>query len=150
MATFCLIAQATQEAPKGGPQGPWLMIGYIVIIMVIFWMIMFRPRAKEQKQREQMLGQMKKHDKVMTIGGIIGTVMEVRENEVIVKVDDNTNARMKFAPQCDSANHDRDRRRKERLGSEESTPAHAYSEKSYKRFVDIFLNTKLSFISFIN
>ena len=43
------------------------------------------------------LASIKKYDKVMTIGGIIGTVMEIREDEVILKVDDNTNTRMKFS-----------------------------------------------------
>lgn len=97
-----LVAQATQavsEPAEDAAQnrgGMWQMLGYMAILFFIFWFIVFRPRKQEQKQREKLLGQIKKHDKVMTIGGVIGTVMEVRDDEVILKVDDNSNTRMKF------------------------------------------------------
>lgn len=94
---LAVVAQEAGEAPKEpGSQLP-VLIGYIAIVFFIFWLVLFRPRKQEQKHREQMLSALKKHDKVMTIGGIIGTVMEVREDEVILKVDDNTNTRMKFS-----------------------------------------------------
>ena len=99
-----LLAQTTQAVNGNGPEpkavppaSPWLMVGWIVIIVFVFWMLLFRPRKQEQKQHEEMLRKLKKHDKVMTIGGVIGTVMEVRDDEVIVKVDDNSNTRMRFA-----------------------------------------------------
>jgi preprotein translocase subunit YajC len=69
----------------------------IVIFFGIFYFIALRPRQKEQKKREQLLKSIKKYDKVMTIGGIIGSVMEIRDDEVILKVDDNTNTRIKFS-----------------------------------------------------
>jgi len=68
----------------------------IALIVLVFYFVFMRPKQKEQKQREAMLRNLQKHDRVMTIGGIIGTVMEVREDEVIVKVDDNNNTRVKF------------------------------------------------------
>jgi preprotein translocase subunit YajC len=99
-----LLAQATKPGtvtgtPTGapGPEGnPTTMIIWFVLIGVIFWFLLLRPKQKEQKQRAQMLSGIKKYDKVMTIGGVIGTVMEVRDEEIIVKVDDSTNTRIKF------------------------------------------------------
>ncbi len=91
-----ILAQATRPATGVGQPSMMSMLMPIFIIFLVFYFIAIRPRQKEQKQREDMLKQIKKYDKVMTIGGIIGTVMEVRENEVIVKVDDNSNTRMKF------------------------------------------------------
>ena len=44
-----------------------------------------------------MLAALKKGDKVTSIGGIVGTIMDVREDEVVVKVDENNNVRMRFA-----------------------------------------------------
>jgi len=72
------------------------MIVWLALIFVVFWFLLLRPKQREQKQREKMLGCIKKYDKVLTLGGIIGTVMEIREDEVILKVDDSTNTRMKF------------------------------------------------------
>ncbi len=99
-----LLAQTTQRAaPTGTPAGdagqqsnPMMLIIWLAMFGVIFWFLLLRPKQKEQKQRAQMLNAIKKYDKVMTIGGVIGTVMEVREEEIIVKVDDSTNTRIKF------------------------------------------------------
>jgi preprotein translocase subunit YajC len=73
------------------------MLIWLGLMAIIFWFLLFRPKQKEQKQRNQMLSSLKKYDKVMTIGGVIGTVMEVREDEVVLKVDESTNARIKFS-----------------------------------------------------
>ena len=78
------------------PQGPGYMFIWILFAIVIFWFILFRPKQKERREKQQLLSSIKKYDKVLTIGGIIGTVMEVRDDEVIIKVDDNSNTRMKF------------------------------------------------------
>ncbi len=91
-----LLSQtATRPAQQQAPM--FQLFAPLIIVFLIFYFIAIRPRQKEQKEREQMLRNLKKYDKVMTIGGIIGTIMEIRDTEVILKVDDNTNTRMKFA-----------------------------------------------------
>lgn len=99
MLLMNLLAQATQ--PTTQPQGPggggmMEMLLMFAAIGAVFYFIMLRPKQKEQKQRQDMLNNVQKYDKVMTIGGVVGTVMEVRDDEVIVKVDESTNTRMKF------------------------------------------------------
>jgi len=69
-----------------------IMIGAIILLYV--WM--GRSRRKKEAQRKEMLSNLKKGDKVTSIGGIIGTVIEVKEDEVTVKVDETNNVRMKF------------------------------------------------------
>jgi len=91
-----ILAQTTQPVTEPQPGGGMQLLLMFAIFFAIFYFIAMRPRQKEQKKREQMLSAVKKYDKVMTIGGIVGTVMEVREDEVIVKVDDNNNTRIKF------------------------------------------------------
>ncbi len=61
-----------------------------VLIILIFYFLMIRPQKKRDKEAKAMLDAMKKGDKVVSIGGIHGTVVAVRESSVIVKVDDNT------------------------------------------------------------
>lgn len=90
-----LLAQAptTGAAP---PQGnPTFLIGMILFIGVFIFITM-RSQKREKKKTSDMLGGLKKNDRVLTIGGIIGTVVNVRENEVVVKIDESTNTRMTF------------------------------------------------------
>jgi preprotein translocase subunit YajC len=88
--------------PAGGPKtgqpsffdNPMLLLIGAMLLMFIF---MGRGKRKKEAQRKAMLEAIKKGDKVTTIGGIIGTVLEVRDNEVSVKIDESSNARMRFA-----------------------------------------------------
>jgi len=94
-----LVGQATQpmrEAPRQPGGNPLSMFMPLILIFVVFYFILIRPRQKEQRRREQMLKELKKYDRVMTIGGIIGTVVEVREDEVTLKVDESSNTRLRL------------------------------------------------------
>ena len=63
-------------------------------IILIFYFLIIRPQKKREKETKDMLNALKKGDKVVSIGGIHGTVISVKENTVVVKVDDN--ARIEF------------------------------------------------------
>ena len=65
--------------------------------LALLWFWSSRTRKKQESKRREMLASLKKGDKVTSIGGIIGTVIEVKEDEVTVKVDETNNVRMKFA-----------------------------------------------------
>ena len=67
-----------------------MMIIPIGIIIVVFYFLIIRPQNKKNKQLQSMLGNLKKGDKIVTIGGIHGTVTSVKEQSVIVKVDSDT------------------------------------------------------------
>ena len=79
----------------GGQQTYMLLI--IVGGFFLLYMWMGRGRKKRQQKRRDMIESLKKGDKITTIGGIVGTVVEVRDDELMVKVDENNNVRMKFA-----------------------------------------------------
>ncbi len=61
-----------------------------VAMGLIMYFLIYRPNQKKQKTREQMLSAIKKNDKVMTVGGIIGTVAAIKKDIVSVKIDDKT------------------------------------------------------------
>jgi preprotein translocase subunit YajC len=89
------IALLVQDAAKDAatPGFPWpLLLGFAAI----FYFMMIRPQMKEQKRRREMLGGLKKNDKVMTSGGMIGTIVAIDDNEVTLKVDDSNNVRIRF------------------------------------------------------
>lgn len=62
----------------------------MILIFVIFYMLVFRPQKKEQKEKQKMRDALKKNEQVVTTGGIHGTVVLVKEKTVILRVDDNT------------------------------------------------------------
>ena len=79
----------------GGGAGPFnpIWIG-LIIMLVVFYAVVLSGNRKEKKKRQQMLSAVKKNDRVMTIGGIIGSVVSVGDNEVVVKVDESANVKM--------------------------------------------------------
>ncbi len=64
------------------------------LIILIFYFLIIRPQKKKDKEAKAMIDSMKKGDRVVTIGGIHGTVVTVKETTVVIKVDDN--ARIEF------------------------------------------------------
>jgi preprotein translocase subunit YajC len=90
---------AGDEKGKQGPFGGgnnyliFVMLGFLVLMMV--WSS--RSRKKKEAKHLEMLSSLKKGDKVTSIGGIIGTIIETRDDEVLVKVDETNNVRMRFA-----------------------------------------------------
>ncbi|MCF6334900.1 MAG: preprotein translocase subunit YajC [Spirochaetales bacterium] len=59
------------------------------LVILIFYFLIIRPQNKKQKETKRMLSALKKGDKVVSIGGIHGTVVAVKEQTTVVKVDDN-------------------------------------------------------------
>lgn len=86
------------DGANPGQQGPslWPLLVPFAIIFLMYHFMISRPQRKQQSERDAMLKQLKKNDPVVTIGGILGTVVNLSEDgsEVTVKVDDNT--RLKF------------------------------------------------------
>ncbi|MDR2601564.1 MAG: preprotein translocase subunit YajC [Spirochaetaceae bacterium] len=60
-----------------------------VLIIAIFYFLIIRPQNKKQKETQKMLEALKKGDKVVTIGGVYGTIQNVKEKTVVIKVDDD-------------------------------------------------------------
>lgn len=63
----------------------------IIIMFAIFYFLLIRPQQKRNKQRNAMLAALKKGDKVITIGGVHGTIHEIEENTVVVRIAHNVN-----------------------------------------------------------
>ncbi|NBB95529.1 MAG: preprotein translocase subunit YajC [Planctomycetes bacterium] len=87
--------QAQDKSPSGGPfSNMWFMVIMIGGFILLYW-VMGSSRRKQAAKRREMLANLAKGDKIITIGGVVGTAVEVRDDEITVKVDDGT--RMKFA-----------------------------------------------------
>ena len=84
------ILQADQPA-QGGGLSMWIMLALIFVVM---WFFMIRPQRKQQKELQAFRDGLKKGDKVVTIGGIYGTVSDIKDNSVLIEVDNNVKIRV--------------------------------------------------------
>ena len=66
----------------------------IIAMFAIMWLFMIRPQRKQQKELEKFRNELKKGDKVVTAGGIYGTVAEIQERSVLIKVDGEVKLRV--------------------------------------------------------
>ncbi len=71
------------------PSGPLAMLFPIAVMFLIFYILVFRPQAKARKDHEQMVRNLKKHDQVVTTGGLFGTVVNVKPESITLRIDEN-------------------------------------------------------------
>lgn len=81
-------ASATNQA------NPLAALIPFIPILIIFYFLLIRPQQKKQKEFQKMLGQLKKNDKVVTVGGIHGVILGVKEHAITVKIADNVKVEM--------------------------------------------------------
>jgi preprotein translocase subunit YajC len=83
-------------APQGQGQGGGMFSTLIMfgLIIVIFYFMILRPQQKRQKERDKMLNDVQKGDKVITAGGIHGTVMGLEDKTILVQISDNVKVKV--------------------------------------------------------
>ena len=100
MSTWLLYAQADGPgaAPGGGLFDLMGPLPLIVIIGLLFYFVLLQPERKRRRKHEEMLAKLKKNDRILTLGGIYGTVVNVNKDtgDVTIKVDEATNARLRI------------------------------------------------------
>ncbi|MBP5643476.1 MAG: preprotein translocase subunit YajC [Bacteroidales bacterium] len=78
------------QAPAQGQQGGgWSGLLMILVIFVVFWLFFIRPQNKRQKEEQKFREALQKGDDVVTVGGIHGKVVEVKETTILISVDAN-------------------------------------------------------------
>ena len=90
------FAQETQAA-AGAAQtqaSPLMSLMPIALIFVIFYFLLIRPQKKQQQQHAKMVSELKKNDEVVTSGGMYGTIVNIQDDIVTLRVDDNTRVKM--------------------------------------------------------
>lgn len=85
------LAYAMGPLPSGGsgPTSIAIQLVPMVLIFAIFFFLLIRPQQRERKRREEMLGNLKKGDRVITSGGLIGTVVGLNDQRVTLKIADS-------------------------------------------------------------
>ena len=88
--TFGMGGFGGQGGPGSQQSSPVMMIGWLVIMVGIFYFMMIRPQQRKEKERRALIAGVKSGDRVVFGGGLIGTVANVKETVLVVKVADNT------------------------------------------------------------
>ncbi len=87
-----LVFLQAQTAQQGGSMGSFLIM--MVLIFVVMYFLMIRPQQKKQKELVKFRDSLQKGDKVVTVGGLYGTVVEIKERIVLLEVDNNVKIRV--------------------------------------------------------
>lgn len=88
-----IIAMAPPQGGQGGGEIYSTLIMFGLIIAIFYFMII-RPQQKRQKERESLLGQIKKGDKIITAGGIHGDVIGVDEKTLLIEIADKVKVKI--------------------------------------------------------
>jgi preprotein translocase subunit YajC len=112
------IVAAEEGKPQG--MGPLGMLFPVFIMIFIFYFLLIRPQKKLQRDRQTMIDALQKHDQVLTRGGILGTIADIRPDreEVVVEIAKNTRIRVRrqaieavIPREAEAAKGDRERNR---------------------------------------
>lgn len=93
-----MLAQepAAPQRPAGSETGGMFLFAAMLALLVFMLLTSRSQRKREERERQNMYGRLTKNDRVLTIGGVIGTIVSVKDNEVVLKVDETTNTKMTF------------------------------------------------------
>lgn len=89
MGLFNMIAFANPQAEGQAPQSPILALLPFILIIGVFYFLLIRPQRQQQKRHQELIESVGKNDEVITAGGIHGTIVNVKENTLVLRVADN-------------------------------------------------------------
>ena len=87
----CVMPEGT-EGEAGGFD--WTIIIFLVVIFAIFYFLMIRPQRARQKQHQEMMQDLRKGEKIITAGGIYGTIESLTEENVVIKIESGATIRI--------------------------------------------------------
>jgi len=91
---YLLMAQSGDGQQQGNP-----LIGFLpfILLIVVFYFFIIRPQSKRQKEHQEMMKALQKGDRVITTGGIIGSVVGVYEDKIVIKVGSGDGTKLEIA-----------------------------------------------------
>lgn len=82
-----LFAMSTGGAEGGG--NPLTMFIPIIMVFIVFYLLLIRPQQKKQKEHQKLLSELGKGDRVITNGGLYGTISDAKDHVVVLKIAEN-------------------------------------------------------------
>ena len=119
----------TTTTTSGGLASPLIMM---VAMLAIFYFMLIRPENKRKKEAEQMRSAVKTGDKITTIGGIIGTVVHVKDDKIVIETSADQ-VRMELAKWAISTNDTAEAAAKEKAKKDQEAKAKAKAAKKAEK-----------------
>ena len=92
-----VLAQGGNESfPERDTDAGFGMMPIIIVTFAFVYFFMIRPQKKEAAAKKALLGGLRKNDKVVTTGGIMGTIVNIKDDEVTIRVDDQNKVKIRF------------------------------------------------------
>ena len=88
MNSLLILLQEQAQPTQGGSM--WTTLVFMLLLIVVFWMFFIRPQSKKAKVEQKFREGLQKGDKVVTIGGFHGKVVEVKDTTVVISLAPNT------------------------------------------------------------
>src|SRR5262245_17516247 len=89
MLSDAFAQTASGPPPVNSPVALFAQFGWIVLVFVVMYMLLIRPQQQQQKKTSEMLKALKRGDRVVTSGGIIGSVIGIDDGKVVLRVSDD-------------------------------------------------------------
>jgi len=90
----CVPPEGAAASGENSTVSTLYMVGFLVIIFVLFYFTMVRPQRKRQKEHETMMRELQKGDRVITASGIFGTIESLSEDSVVIKIESGATMRV--------------------------------------------------------
>lgn len=89
-----MLPVSLATATSAGSSQVWLQFAPFVLIIVVFYFLLIRPQQKRQKEASQMRDALKRGDRVVTQGGILGTIKKVSGEELVIELSDGVQVQL--------------------------------------------------------
>ena len=86
------------QPPQKKPQQQMIQFMFIILIVFLMYMMLFKGPRKKQQEHTRMIKSLSKNDRVRTVGGILGTVIDVKDDEIVLKIDESNNTKIHVTP----------------------------------------------------
>ena len=83
------LAEIPMASTGSAAANPLVSFMPLILMMVVFYFLLIRPQQKRQKEHAKMITNLKKNDEIITSGGIYGTIVGVKDDTFILRVDEN-------------------------------------------------------------
>jgi len=79
------VAYAADGAGQAAPANPIFSFMPLILLALIFYLLLIRPQQKRQRETQEMIKALKKGDRIITVGGIVGTITSLQDDYVVIK-----------------------------------------------------------------
>ncbi len=135
MNSIILFAQSSGAA-AGGTGSSTSFIIMMIVLFAVMYFLMIRPQKKRQKEEQEMRASLEIGDEIVTIGGIVGKVVTIRENDIVIETGSDRN-KMKIERWAVNTNKTKmEQHQKEIEAAREAAKAKKADKKSKKEIVD--------------